>query len=148
LDYNTLAVELLKNMKVLYKSKTHKHINEALYGESFVLQYISLNGGSVLPGDISLELKVSSARIAAALNSLESKGLITRQIDKNDRRKVIVEITSEGSETAEKHWNNIVCGASKFLSLLGEDDAKEYVRIMGKVTEVIPELWKNWSLEC
>ena len=147
MEYDVLAVELLEKMIALYKFKTHRHINEALHGESFVLQYIALKGGAVLPGDISLEMKVSSARVAAALNSLENKGLLTREIDKNDRRKVIVEITAEGRNFTEKHRNNIIYGATKFLNLLGENDAKEFVRIMGRVTEVMPELWENWSLE-
>ncbi|MCL2697048.1 MAG: MarR family winged helix-turn-helix transcriptional regulator [Oscillospiraceae bacterium] len=141
-----LALELLENMKALFKTKTHHHINEAMCGEAFGLQYIAMNGGSVLPGDISSEMNVSSARVAAALNSLENKGLITRSTDKNDRRKVIVEITPQGRDIAEKHWNNITYGASKFLSLLGENDAAEFVRIMGRLKEIMPELWRNWSL--
>lgn len=141
-----LAVELLENMKALFKAKTHQRINDSLCGEAFGLQYIAINGGSVLPGDISAEMNVSSARVAAALNSLENKGLITRRTDKNDRRKVIVEITPEGRLHAENHWNYIVGGAKKFLGLLGENDAREYVRIMGRMKDVMPELWKNWSL--
>jgi DNA-binding MarR family transcriptional regulator len=146
LDYDNLAVELLENMKALYRTKTHLHLNDAMCGEAFGLQYIALNGGSVLPGDISSEMNVSSARVAAALNNLEGKGLITRRTDKNDRRKVIVEITPEGKDIAEKHWNNIVYGATKFLALLGENDAKEFVRIMSRMKDVMPELWKGWSL--
>jgi DNA-binding MarR family transcriptional regulator len=148
MDYDVLAIELLGKMTALYKSKTHKHINEALHGEAFVLQYIALHGGIALPGNISIEMKVSTARVAAALNSLENKGLLTRQIDKNDRRKVIVEITPEGRNFTENHWKNIVSGASMFLGLLGEADAREFVRIMDRVTDVMPELWEKWSLEC
>lgn len=141
-----LAIELLENMKALFKTKSHQHINEALCGEAFGLQYIAMNGGSVVPGDISGEMNVSSARVAAALNSLENKGLVTRRIDKNDRRKVIVEITEEGRSHAEKHRNNIIGGAVKFLELLGENDAKEYVRITGRLKNIMPELWRSWSL--
>jgi len=146
LTRDKLAVELLENMQALHRTKTHIHVNEALCGEAFGLQYIAMNGGSVLPGDISSEMNVSSARVAVTLNNLEGKGLITRQIDKNDRRKVIVEITPQGKEFAEKHWKSIVGGASIFLELLGENDAKEFVRILGRMSEVMPELWKKWSL--
>jgi DNA-binding MarR family transcriptional regulator len=146
LEYNDLAIELLGNMKALFKAKSHQRINDALCGEAFGLQYIAMNGGSVLPGDISSEMNVSSARVAAALNNLESKGLITRRTDKNDRRKVIVEITEDGRIHAENHWNYIVGGAVKFLNLLGEDDAREYVRITGRLKNIMPELWRNWSL--
>ena len=53
----------------------------------FVLTYISKHGGSVIPSEISNEMGISTARIAAALGSLESKGLITRRIDERDRRR-------------------------------------------------------------
>jgi len=144
--YDELAVTLLENMKVLFKAKMHQRVNDAIGGEVFGLQYIAMNGGSVLPGDISSEMNVSSARVAAALNNLENKGLITRRTDKNDRRKVIVEITEDGRIHVEKHWNNIIDGTAKLLELLGENDAREYVRIMGRIKDVMPELWKNWSL--
>ena len=148
MDYNALAVEMLDKMHAQYKSTAFKQIHEALHGGAFILQYIALNGGSVLPGDICLKMNISSARVAVVLNSLEKKGLITRKIDENDRRKVIVSITADGRESAEKQYNHIIEGASKMLGLLGENDAKEYVRIMGKMMDIMPELWKNWSLDC
>jgi DNA-binding MarR family transcriptional regulator len=141
-----LALELIENMKELFRAKMHQRVNDAMGGEVFGLQYIAMNGGSVLPGDISTEMNVSSARVAAALNNLESKGLVTRRTDENDRRKVIVEITEAGRNQAEKHWNNIIGGATKLLELLGENDAREYVRITGRLKDIMPELWKNWSL--
>jgi len=133
-----LADALLQNLRALHKAKPHKNISAALHGETFVLNYILLHG-DVLPGEISNEMDVSSARVAAALNSLENKGLITRQIDKCDRRKVLVRVTKQGKEEAEKHYRTATQAAAKILSLLGEHDAKEYVRITGKLAQIVPE---------
>jgi len=148
MDYEKSAVELLEKMHELHKAKPHKQINEALQGEAFILHYIAVSKKSVLPGDIGLEMNVSSARVAAALNSLENKRLITRRIDPNDRRKIIVEITPEGKDFAEKHYQTVITGVSKLLYLLGENDAKEYVRILGRVTEIMPDLWLDWQNNC
>ena len=139
MNYTELAMEFLKKMQVFHKARPHRNINEAFQGEAFVLHFIFLHGGDVLPGEISNEMDVSSARVAAALNSLENKGLITRQIDKSDRRKILVRLTQEGELLAEKHHQAVVEDAANMLTLLGEHDAKEYVRIISRLAEIIPQ---------
>ncbi len=135
MDYTKLAIEFLEKMDMFRKAKTQKNITEALQGEMFVLHYIFHKGGEVLPGEISNEMGVSSARIATALNSLEKKGLITRQIDTSDRRRIIVRFTEKGENFAVKHQQAVVKYTVEMLSLLGEHDAKEYVRITGRLAE-------------
>ncbi|MDR0293800.1 MAG: MarR family transcriptional regulator [Oscillospiraceae bacterium] len=137
MDYTALAVDLLDKMQSLRKVEPHKHINEALHGEMFVLLYIAFRGGDVLPGEISHEMEVSSARVAAALNGLEGKGLITRRTDSSDRRKVLVGVTEEGRDFAEKQYRAMLEKAAELLSMLGERDAVEYVRITGRLAENI-----------
>jgi DNA-binding MarR family transcriptional regulator len=73
------------------------------------------------------------------LNSLESKGWITRKIDVSDRRRILVEMTPEGKEQVEKHFQMIMKTTTKMLEYLGEQDAKEYIRIMRRLAERNPE---------
>jgi len=138
MDYDELAVELLKKMQMLHMAKPQKDIAGSLQGETFILNFIAHHDGDVLPGKIGHEMDVSSARIATALNSLEKKGLITRQIDTNDRRKILVRITEEGKKISEKQLKKVVAVATKMLHQLGEHDAKEYVRITGRLVEIAP----------
>jgi DNA-binding MarR family transcriptional regulator len=136
IDYDALAVEFLGKMQLLMKDMLSKHIDEAVQGEGFVLQYVAHNG-CVFPGEIGNAMCVSTARIAMVLNSLEKKGLITRQIDVRDRRKILVSITSEGKLLAEKNYRNVVDVLVRRFALLGEHDAKEYVRITGRLVEML-----------
>ena len=137
MDYPALAAQLLGSMQVLRKFRPQKHINEAMHGEAFVLRFIMAQNGDVLPSEICGEMGVSSARVAAALNSLEGKGLIARQMDLSDRRKILVSITREGRALARSQEQAVVEGTAKMLALLGEQDAKEHVRIMGKLAEIL-----------
>ena len=137
MDYPALATQLLDSMQALHKFKPQKHLNEAMQGEAFVLRYITMQNGDVLPGEISSEMGVSSARIAVALNSLEGKGLLTRQIDLNDRRKILVSITQDGRALAEKQERAVVENIANMLALLGEEDAKEYIRLMSKLVTIM-----------
>ena len=136
MDYKILAAALLENMQSLHKARPQKHINEALQGEAFVLHFIAHQNRDVLPSDISQEMDVSSARVAAALNKLENKELITRQNDDKDRRKVIVKVTKKGKDLADKQYDEVLNAAAKLLSALGENDAKEYLRITKKMADM------------
>ena len=139
MDFIELTTDLFEKMQELRKAKPQKNINDALHGEAFVLHYISHHHENVLPGEISDEMNVSSARIAAVLNKLESKGLITRQIDPDDRRRILVGITQKGKESAEKHQQYVIECFAQIFSRLGEQDAREYVRITGKLAKIMAE---------
>ena len=95
---------------------------------------------AVIPKEISNAVGVSPARVAAVLGNLENKGLITREIDANDRRKIIVKMTLKGQNVLEKNKQEFLHKTATLLSLLGEYDAKEYVRIMGRLTDEISKL--------
>jgi len=46
-----------------------------------------------------------------------------------------VEITEEGKCVAEKHQKVVIEEVADMLRFLGEDDAREYVRIIGRMAE-------------
>ena len=133
MDYTELARELQHNMYRFRRVGHQKKIDDTMRGEAFVLTYISKKDASVLPGEISAEMDISTARIAAVLNSLENKGFITRRIDRDDRRKILVDVTPSGREQAESYDGKALDGAVRMLEALGEHDAREFVRILGKL---------------
>lgn len=130
MDYRALAVELFSSLNAFKKLRPQKHISESMRGEAFALQYIAMRGGPVLPGEISNEMGISSARIAATLNDLERKGYITRRIDNTDRRRILVESTEKGEMLARLHNQKLLDNITEMLSVLSEDDARELVRIL------------------
>ena len=131
-----MAETLLQKMIIISKFKPQKQLLESTRGEAFVLQYIGLHEDYVIPSAISSEMDISAARIAVTLNCLESKGYITRRIDDNDRRRILIGLTPEGKEQAEKYKDMILKTAEKMLSSLGERDAMEYIRITGRLAEM------------
>lgn len=139
MDYTQLAYEFMETMYQIKKLNIHKQFNESMHGEIFTLYYISQSEENVIPSDISNDIGISTARVAATLNSLEKKGMITRKIDPSDRRRVLVEITPLGKKEIDNHIKMIKDITINMLSYLGEDDAKEYVRIMRRLVERSPE---------
>ncbi|HHT21045.1 MAG TPA: MarR family transcriptional regulator [Tissierellia bacterium] len=135
MDYTKLAAELIKQTRRLQHFKSQQSLGQAIRGQAFILWYIADNGGEVLPSDISESMQVSSARIAQALNSIEDKGWITRRIDPLDRRRILVRLTPEGEAIACQHLQAVEAHVTHALSLLGEADAKEYVRLTSKLAD-------------
>ncbi|HHX12372.1 MAG TPA: MarR family transcriptional regulator, partial [Clostridiales bacterium] len=86
MDYTQLAYEFMETMNQIKIRNMHKQFNESMHGEIFTLYFISQHEGNVIPSDISNEIGISTARVAATLNSLEKKGMVTREIDPSDRR--------------------------------------------------------------
>ena len=140
MNYNKLAEELISHMAQVRASKPQRLIDELIHGEAHLLIFLERQTcNHCNPGEISSHMHISTARVATVLNSLEKKNLITRQIDTNNRRQIIVEITEEGIKTAKTYQKELLQMASKTLELLGEDDAKEYVRITKKLARVLKE---------
>ncbi|MCL1835290.1 MAG: winged helix DNA-binding protein [Oscillospiraceae bacterium] len=137
MDYAELADEFLVHMQMFRKFEPQQKINESMRGEVFALHHIAANGGdNIIPSELSDAVGISGARIAATLNSLEKKGYITRQIDPEDRRRILVTLTDTGREQEETYRRALVDSVERMLRLLGERDAKEYVRISRKLAKL------------
>ena len=138
IDYHAVALEYMATLFQMRKRKNDKKINDSMHGEQFVLSFVSHRGGSVTPSEISNAMGISTARIAAALNNLESKGLVTRSIDLRDRRRILVELTEEGKAKEADHRKAIISMIALVLENIGEEDTVELLRILKKIAENVP----------
>ncbi|OBB99224.1 MarR family winged helix-turn-helix transcriptional regulator [Mycobacterium sp. 852002-40037_SCH5390672] len=64
--------------------------------DALVLGAIERHGGTASPGQLAEDLVMTTSNVAAALRSLEAAGLISRQRDSNDARRVHIELTEDG----------------------------------------------------
>lgn len=138
-EIRQLASEFLSVMPIMHRTRPQRQINESMRGEHFIIQYIRVQGSKVQPSQISTEMNISSARVAAALNSLEKKGFIHREIDPSDRRRILVSLTKEGKAHAEKDGKRMVEGVCRLFTELGLEDSKEIVRLMNRVAAIMEQ---------
>lgn len=139
MDYEGLAHEYIEVMHQMRRHKAQKQLSDSMHGENFVLFFIYKHEGNVIPSDLSNEMGITSARIAATLNSLEGKGYITRRIDVEDRRRILVDLTEAGTQQVQKQQQMIMKAITNMLQYIGEDDAKDFIRIMKKLADKGPE---------
>jgi len=130
-----LMSDIINVLSDLSKKNTLNIFQSNLKGENFLLAHLFESGGESTPGRLAEFLNVSAARIAAILRSLETKSLIERFIDGNDKRHVIVKLTEQGKERVNSIRNEMIHHASETLENLGEEDSAELVRILKKIVK-------------
>ncbi len=131
--YNDAAWELVENMKTIFLGPI-KDAEELLKGEVPVLCHIA-EKQQITPTELAHKFSLSTARIATILNNLERKQLIVRIHDTRDRRKVYIHLTEDGTKLASDKINELHEKLNELLIALGEEDAKEYLRLTRKVAE-------------
>jgi len=107
------------------------------HSELTVLYCIKRKAASDGPGikvsEISNILKVASPTITQLINSLETKGLIERGVDKEDRRAVPITLTDEGEIAVKKATDAGLAYYEGLAEYLGEEDSNKLAGLLSKV---------------
>lgn len=83
---------------------------------------------------------MSLPRIASVINSLESKKLIEKMNDREDKRKTIIYITPTGKEMILKKKEETINKMEKIIEKLDEEDIEEYIKLAEKIGNIIKEV--------
>lgn len=138
--YEDLAKEFLTEFYRLGRLTQSKTISHSMKGEAFLLVYLLQKGEGASPGELGKALKSSTARVAAALNSLERKKLVIRKTNEEDRRKVLVELTEEGRKKAEECRQVPEHMVAYLMEQLGKEDAIHMLHIIKRIIEIMPQM--------
>lgn len=139
MDYRALANELISNMTKNPKIPFQKKVDDLSHGERRILGYLTFWTNAATSGELSEKLFLSTPRVASALNSLSKKGFIERNRDESDKRIVVVTITEAGKSFMMEEHEEALSMLEKTLQKLGEKDAKEFVRILKRISEFAME---------
>lgn len=90
--------------------------------------------------DVKEFLSVSKPAVSQMLSSLEKRGFLVRDVDKNNRRNVIVTLTDTGREVLSVELENFNIKLKKIISHLGEDDVKQMIEIVNRMILITNEL--------
>src|SRR3954471_591217 len=92
-------------------------------------------GEPLTPTQISERVLVASATMTSTLDLLERRGWIIRTSNPQDRRSVLVEITTQGRATADRLLAGVRIVEAKTLSTLTPADRKQLLRLWAKVLD-------------
>jgi len=138
-NYDDLVNEIIS-----YRVKINNHPSgESMFfdskGELMVMGYLAHEKNEEQPSVLAEQCHVSTARIACILNSLEKKGLITRKAKESDARKIKVCLTKKGIALTKTKDKQIFTDMKEMLEFLGEEDAKNHVRILKRIAEYLSQ---------
>ena len=133
--YEEAAVQALRGVTEQFGTHLLMNMNRYSTGESLVLYHLSSHDGLSNPSVLQEKAGTSSARIAAILRSLEKKGLIQRDVDREDRRKTVVTVTEEGRRRALGEYEEMQEKLKKVFKRLGKKDTEDFIRILGRFFE-------------
>ena len=100
-DLEVVELELLKLVRHLEtfgrKSSLYQEVDRAGY---LALRTVDVLGPSCING-LARELHLDSSTVTRQVSVLESGGLVTRQVDPNDGRSWLIDLTALGRKTRE-----------------------------------------------
>lgn len=123
--------------ELMSRGKVMDEFNRSGKGEIFILRYLYTKESPASPSELSEALNSSTARISAALRTLEKKGQIHREIDTTNRRFILVTITEEGRERIRVNMQRMQNHLIQVLTVMGEKDAREFVRLSTRFFEIV-----------
>lgn len=133
MNYHKLAQELISLMA--FKKPPMEDSGQLSRGEIGILMYLRHQHDGISSGDLSKALDLSTGRVATALKGLERKKYIKRMPDPEDKRRIYVFLEEKGIQYVQEKEQKALTRTEELLRKLGEEDAREFVRILKRIME-------------
>ncbi len=135
-DWVALARQLMASLHDLRPGGRPPTKDIEMHGEINALHVLHHHPEGMTPTALARACRVSTARITKTISQLEGRGLVERQASPKDRRSVIVRLTSDGEAEFGRRVGEIDKHVAGVLCELGEKDARELVRICGRLAAI------------
>lgn len=125
---NRLAIQLASKFE-------HKIDNQLTVKQVLLLELIRAGGASTK--DLAAQLNISMSAVSQILNKLEAKEYITRSINPENRREIVLKLAAKGeryfeeAQTLEEEINRDVYGQ------LPVEDLEHMVRILEQLNGIV-----------
>jgi DNA-binding MarR family transcriptional regulator len=93
----------------------------------------------VTPSELASTLHVDPGTVSAGLRRLEQKGLVERERDSADMRRVRLRLTSTGRMTARPAQGTVEAAVDRLLTSVSERDLNTTLRVLEHLTEFLTE---------
>ena len=147
-NFEDLKDELLVAISDLFTSDFFEQLSKTQEGEVSVLLFIYRYGEPTIPSLISECLSISRARVTAIITTLNEKGLVKFERNKQDSRKLMVSITEFGIQEIKEKLDILDAKLLKMLERLGLEKSQTFVQTICEITNIIEEerkLKNDWK---
>ena len=113
-------------------------------GEFFVMDRISrdmpCSSTDISASEMQNHPQFTKPAVSQMLNSLEKKGYVHREIDTNDRRRIVVTLTEAGKEVLKQgktYFNNRM---NQTIARFGEENTRQLISLVTRLTDITEDL--------
>lgn len=137
MNSDILAAEMLKTFEDINIENILNRLKLSLKGENAIIMLLNDYGGMATPGKLSERTDFTAARLSAIIKSLESKGIVERRQNTEDKRSSYVALTVDGYEIYMRLRAEIISNALTIIEQLGENDVNEFLRIAKRLVDIV-----------
>jgi len=139
MNYEKCADKIMEDFRNSKNRNPFGRIEGIAKGEFFALALLVEKGCPITAGELSEEMMISSARVAAMLGRLEEKGSIIREIDPSDRRRIVVTLTDKGIASFDERHREMKKNLARVFKAMGEKDTTEFMRLFKRFAELMDD---------
>ena len=136
MEQKEIEERMIRAYRLLLESEEGRHSAAISRGELYLLWYIHHKADAVLPGELKEAMRVSTARIAHLLNTLETRGYIRRSMAPADHRRVDIRLTDTGNRYIEQVCDRMHRRLAAIADALGEEDTESFVRLAERIASL------------
>jgi DNA-binding MarR family transcriptional regulator len=134
-DQEALLVEALFNAKRAIASRLRPELErDGLSAPMFWALHQLVSDGSMSVGQIASACVVTPAGVSAAVERLETAGLVVRHPGPRDRRVVVLTATARGRSRHQAVWNRLARVLVSSLRGLPTADLETTARVLGRLS--------------
>ena len=149
-----IAQDLMNSLHALKKAGWYQQIkstDELSQVEFFVLKGISFHSSEqnqqdfkgITPSDIGQIMHIASPTVTQHITHLEKKGYVIRELDKQDRRVVRINLTEKGKQVMADTRVKFLKVFKDLVGYLGETESNELVLLLRKSSGYLSSLQKS-----
>lgn len=136
MDKDILAKKMMEAFDSFNRQDFFERMKTNFKGENLMLAMLMEMGGKATPSELMKNAECTAARLTAIAKSLETKGLVNRIQNADDKRSTIIEMTAEGISRFMSLQKEAIESILRLIEMLGENDAEEFIRLIMRLSEI------------
>ena len=110
--------------------------------EQMVLFFLKHEGPSLVTdlGYLRQKLQIAPSTLTPIITNLETRGLVVREVNKDDRRNIKLKLTKKGLQYVNDTYNKFVGYIDGLVNYLGRDKALELLELLTIVKDYLKEV--------
>ena len=133
-------MDSMARMGVMGNKHTQSHKDMPPHAQMGVLFMVAINGPMSIK-EISKRFGMTSSAATQLVNGLVKGGLLTREEDKDDRRKICVILTAKGKKIIEKAKEYRMKRMIEMFEPLSDTE-------LGQLQKILTKIIEHWQTTC